>query len=234
MTKIRSSYGTGLRYPSLYDYFYGTVVTQKEDLKPEKSKSFDIGYEMYFEKIRADIILSAYKIEYKDPLEGWQSNGWIIKNSNGTIKSKGIELSSIWTPKKKFYLSLNYNYSDTYDGADCDDPNVGDGTCIDDSMVRVPRHALSTIMTFKNNKNLINKLSINYSGEVRDYGNTNNGFRDVILDDYLTFGYKMNYNLYNNYNIYFNVDNIFDQNYEKAFMYSAMGRSMHIGMKKIF
>ena len=62
-------------------------------------------------------------------------------------------------------------------------------------MVRVPRHALSTIMTLKNNKNLINKLSINYSGEVRDYGNTNNGFNDVILDDYLTFGYKMNYNL---------------------------------------
>ena len=101
-------------------------------------------------------------------------------------------------------------------------------------MVRVPRHALSTIMTLKNNKNLINKLSINYSGEVRDYGNTNNGFSDVILDDYLTFGYKMNYNLNNNYNIYFNLDNMFDQNYEKAFMYSAMGRSMHIGMKKIF
>jgi len=234
LTKIRSSYGTGLRYPSLYDYFYGTVVTQKEDLKPEKSKSFDIGYETYIEKIRTDIILSAYKIEYKDPLEGWQSNGWTIKNSNGTIKSKGIEFSSIWKPKKKFNLSLNYNYSDTYDGADCDDPNVGDGECIDDSMVRVPRHALSTIMTFKNNKNLINKLSINYSGEVRDYGNTNNGFSDVILDDYLTFGYKINYNLNNNYNIYFNVDNIFDQNYEKAFMYSAMGRSIHIGMKKIF
>ena len=48
---------------------------------------------------------------------------------------------------------------------------------------------------------------------MRDYGNTNNGFSDVILDDYLTFGYKMNYNLNNNYNIYFNVDNIFDQNY---------------------
>ena len=124
---------------------------------------------------------------------------------------------------EKFNLSLNYNYSDTYDGADCDDPNVGDGECIDDSMVRVPRHALSTIMKLKNNKNLINKLSINYSGEVRDYGNTNNGFNDVILDDYLTFVYKMNYSLNNNYNIYFNVDNIFDQNYEKA-LYSAMGR----------
>ena len=45
-SKIRSSYGTGLRYPTLYDYFYGTVVSKKEDLKPEKSKSFDIGLEL--------------------------------------------------------------------------------------------------------------------------------------------------------------------------------------------
>ena len=38
-TKIRSSYGTGLRFPSLYDYFYGTAVSTKEDLKPEKVKA---------------------------------------------------------------------------------------------------------------------------------------------------------------------------------------------------
>ena len=87
-------------------------------------------------------------------------------------------------------LSLNYNYSDTYDGADCDDPNVGNGECIDDSMVRVPRHALSTILSFKNNKNLTHDFLLNYSGEVRDYGNTNNGFKDVILDDHIIFGYN--------------------------------------------
>ena len=99
-------------------------------------------------------------------------------------------------------------------------------------MVRVPRHALSSIITLKNNKNLIHEFSINYSGEVRDYGNTNNGFKDVILDDHLIFGYNMKYNLNNNYNIYFNINNIFDQNYEKAFMYSGMGRAIHLGIRK--
>ena len=78
----------------------------------------------------------------------------------------------------------------------------------------------------------IHEFSINYSGEVRDYGNTNNGFKDVILDDHLIFGYNMKYNLNNNYNIYFNINNIFDQNYEKAFMYSGMGRAIHLGIRK--
>ncbi len=231
-SKIRSSYGTGLRYPTLYDYFYGTVVTKKEDLKPEQSKSFDIGFETNFDKINTDLILSFYKIEYEDALEGWQSNSWKIKNTSAKIESEGIELEALYRKSKDFNISLYYNYNDTHDGADCDDPNVGSGSCIDEAMVRVPRHALSTIMTFKNDENLINILSLNYSGEVRDYGNANNGFKDVILDDHLTFGYKMNYNLNNNYNIYFNIDNIFDQNYEKAFMYSGMGRAMHVGIKK--
>ena len=68
-SKIRSSYGTGLRYPTLYDYFYGTTVTNKEDLAPEKSKSFDIGYETKLNQINTDIIVSLYNIEYEDALK---------------------------------------------------------------------------------------------------------------------------------------------------------------------
>ena len=41
-----------------------------------------------------EVILSIYKIDYDDALEGWQSNGWTVKNSNGTIKSKGGNILS--------------------------------------------------------------------------------------------------------------------------------------------
>jgi len=229
-SKIRSSYGTGIRYPSLYDYFYGTVVESKEDLKPEESKSFDIGYETKFNKINTDFIISAFKIEYKDPLESWESNGWTVKNSNGKITSKGIELSSIWRPKNTLNITLNYNYNDTYDGADCDDPDKGTN-CIDESMVRVPRHSFISLIKHNFTKNFSNKLSIKYSGEVRDYGNGNNSFKDVILDDFIKFDYAANYKLYDTYNLYFNLNNIFDENYEQAFMYSSMERSLNIGIK---
>ena len=56
-------------------------------------------------------------------------------------------------------------------------------------MVRVPRHALTSSINYKTRNSINNKLLIKYSGETRDYGNTNNqGFADVILDDYITFG----------------------------------------------
>ena len=233
LTKIRSSFGTGIRYPSLYDYFYGTVVSKKEDLKPEKSKSFDIGYETKLKRFQTNIILSLYKIAYEDPLEGWQSNNWTVKNSNGKIKSKGIELSTLSKIKENLILSLNYNYTDTYDGADCDDPDIGNN-CIDESMVRVPRHAFTSVFKYKFNKHFSNKFSFRYLGEVRDYGNNNNNFKDVILDDYIKFDYLANFNIFDNYNLHFSVDNIFNQNYEQAFMYSTHKRTFNLGLKKIF
>ena len=239
LSKIRTSYGTGIRYPTLYDYFYGTVVSEKEILKPEKSKSFDIGYETFFEKMDMNFNLSAFRITYDDPLEGWQSNtddlgGWTVKNSAGKIKSKGVELSTLWKPKSSFNIGFDYNYNETYDGADCDNPDKGTNECIDPAMVRVPRHSLTSSINHKINNNLKNSLLIKYRGETRDYGNTNNGFADVILDDHITFNYSAKYRLFDAYDLFFNVDNIFDQNYEEAYEYSTMGRTFNFGIRRVY
>ncbi|SVA91645.1 uncharacterized protein METZ01_LOCUS144499 [marine metagenome] len=239
LSKIRASYGTGIRYPTLYDYFYGTVVKNKEDLDPEKSKSFDIGYETNFEKINTNFNISAFKITYDNPLEGWESNAdngntYVQKNSKGKIKSKGIELSTLWKPKNNFNIGLNYNYNETYDGADCDDPDADSTKCIDSAMVRVPRHEITSAVNYKINENLSNKLIVRYSGERRDYGNGNNNYADVILDDYITFDYSAKYRLFNTYDLFFNAKNLFDQNYEEAWLYSTMGRAFNFGIRKIY
>jgi len=238
-SKIRASYGTGIRYPALYDYFYGTVVGEKEILKPEKSKSFDIGYETIFEKMNMNFNISAFRITYDDPLEGWESNtdvlgGWTVKNSAGKIKSKGIELSTLWKPKNNFNIGVNYNYNETYDGADCEDPDRDATKCIDPAMVRVPRHEITSSANYKINENLNNKLIVKYSGETRDYGNDNNNYADVILDDYITFDYSANYRLYDTIDLFFKANNIFDQRYEQAWQYSTMGRTFNFGLRKVY
>ena len=79
-----------------------------------------------------------------------------------------------------------------------------------------------------------NKFIIRYSGESRDYGNANNGFADVILDDYITFDYSAKYRLYDTYDLFFNAKNLFDQNYEEAFMYSTMVRSFNFGIRRVY
>jgi outer membrane cobalamin receptor len=100
-------------------------------------------------------------------------------------------------------------------------------------MVRVPRHSWSTTL-IHTNKNLTNKINIIFSDEVRDYGNANNSFKDVMLDEYLLLSYNLNYKVYDNLNFYLNFDNILDENYEKAYMYSSMKRSFNLGLSKSF
>ena len=158
----------------------------------------------------------------------------MVDNTAGKIKSKGIELSALWKPETNFNIGLNYNYNDTYDGADCDDPDVGATKCIDSAMVRVPRHEITSAVNYKINKNLSNKFLIKYKGETRDYGNTNNGFADVILDDYVTLNYSAKYRLYDTYDFFFNANNIFDQNYEEAYQYSTMGRTFNFGLRRVY
>jgi hypothetical protein len=77
----------------------------------------------------------------------------------------------------------------------------GSAACNDEMNVRVPRHQinLSGINAFNNN--LTKQINIKYVGERRDYGNINNSFEDVILSNYLTADYIINYKLFDVYNL---------------------------------
>ena len=132
---------------------------------------------------------------------------------------------------------LDYTFTDSYDSNNCD---VKPGNCsisgskLATAKVRVPRHAILTKISHNLMPNLQNSLSIKFIDETRDLGNTNNSFKDVILEDYLTFNITSNYKLFDTYNIYLNAINIFDDNYEQAHQYSTMGRSFNIGIKRAY
>ena len=94
-------------------------------------------------------------------------------------------------------------------------------------------HSWSALLNYSKNR-LSQNLNFKYSDEVRDYGNANNSFKDVILKEYYLVNYNLNYKINNNLDFYFNLENIFDENYEQAYMYSTMNRSFNLGIRSIF
>ena len=56
----------------------------------------------------------------------------------------------------------------------------------------------------------------------------------MILDEYYLANYNFNYNVNNNLDFYFNIENIFNENYEQAYMYSTMDRAFNIGISSKF
>ena len=99
--------------------------------------------------------------------------------------------------------------------------------------VRVPRHQIN----FSGSKilgNLVQTFKLKYVGERRDYGNINQSFQDVILSDYFTADYNLNYKIFNTYNFNFSAKNIFDEKYSEAYEYKAPGRSLNFMLNKNF
>jgi len=253
-TKIRSSFGAGIRFPSLYDYHYADGNTASsggglesgdgytgmtlEELKAERGVSYDLGYDKYFDDLDLDLNLTYFNVKQKNPLVSDARNNWKMQNGAGVNTSEGIELSTNWKPKdKKVGLIFNYTFTDSYDSNNCD---VSATTCnlegskLKTAKVRVPRHAISTNIVHNTTTNMQNSLSIKFADETRDLGNTNNSFKDVVLEDYLTFNFSSVYNLFDSYKLTFNAINLFDDKYEQAHQYSTMGRSVNFGIVRAY
>jgi len=244
-SKIRASYGTGIRFPSLYDFHMGSSsITVKEDLNAERSRSIDLGYETFLSSLNLNLDASIFHIKQKDALVSQNHTGWMMKNSGLSNDSRGLELNSKWKPNKKFGLGLAYTYTKSRSGNDCDDPDresgfygagnycVDFGTDVDQAMVRVPRHSIKSVFNYLYNKDLDISIITKLIGERRDYGNTNNDFKDVMLKDYMNIDLVANYNLYDSYNLNFSLKNLFDEKYEQAYLYSGASRLALFNLSK--
>ncbi len=232
-TKLKSSYGTGFRFPSLYEFFYQDAGTH--NLLAEKSEGFDFGIEKSFSDLGLSIDATYFNLKYYDTLEAWNSSSWLVKNLPGTVKSQGLELASKWKKSDKLNFDLNYTYTSTYDGAEQDDPNKNE-SYHNAQMVRVPRNIvnLTTNMKIPGYKNLDLTLNTKWSDVARDYGNGNRTWQDETIDDYLVNDLSIKYNLWNTYNLFFNIDNILDEKYETSRDYSQMDRSINFGIRRVY
>ncbi len=232
-TKLKSSYGTGFRFPSLYEYFYQDTGTHV--LRAEESESFDLGIEKSFLDLGLSIDATYFNIKYFDTLEAWNQSGWKAQNLPGTVKSQGLELVSKWKKSDKLNFDFNYTYTSTYDGAEQDDPNKNH-SYHDARVVRVPRNIINLVTNMKipGYKNLDLSLSTKWSDDARDYGNGNRTWRDEKIDDYLVNDLSIKYNLWDTYNLFFNIDNILDEKYETTRDYSQIDRSFNFGIRRVY
>ena len=254
-SKIRSSFGAGVRFPSLYDYHFADGNTPSsgggnesgdgyagltlEDLKSERGISYDIGYDTYIDNIDTGLSLTYFNVKQKNPLNSDARNNWKMQNTLGVNTSEGIELSADWKPEnKKIGISFDYTFTDSFDSNTCEVSSTSCTTIAESNLakakVRVPRHAFLSTISHNVIPNLKNSLSIKFVDEVRDFGNTNNGFKDVILEDWIVFNASSEYALFDGYKVYFDAINIFDDVYETAYQYSSMERSFNFGLRRAY
>ena len=247
-TKLKSSYGTGYRFPSLYEmlFVYNARNNSGQDsfayVSAENSQSYDFGIE---KSISPDLFidLTYFNVKYFDALEGWTGNtaagsGSTTQNSPSTTKSQGLEFMSKYKLNDMLNFDFNYTYTQTYDGAEQDNPN---NSQIGSQMVRVPRNLVNLITNLKvpGYSDLDVTLRTKWSDEARDYGTGNvnrNGasFADAELESYLVNDLSVRYNYLNAYNLYFDITNVLDKKYQTTQDYNQMDRSFNFGIKRSY
>ncbi len=240
--KIKSSYGTGFRFPSLYEMFFVYAANTKSlgNVKAENSKSFDLGFEKFFTDLNLEVGATYFNLKYNDTLEGWKTGNssglaYTTQNMPGTVKSQGLEFISKWVPSNLLNIGVNYTYTSTYDGAEQDDPDKS-SSYTNAQLVRVPRHIINikTNFSLPNYEKLDFTLNTKWSDMARDYGNGNRSYNDERIDDYLVNDLIVTYETWNKYNFHLKITNLLDEKYETSRDYSQLGRSFNIGLNRSF
>ena len=246
LTKLKTSYGTSFRFPSLYEQ-YTAWKDGDPTLAAEEGESFDIGIEKNFldRGIKVDLIY--FNHIYRDTIDGFKDGSGDFNsythNQAADVTSEGLELISSWKKDDNLNFDLNYTFSHTYDGGDWGDTLdgfTGGGKFLSSRMVRVPKHIinLETNYVFPKNKDLSLTLQTKWSDTTRDYGNFNSpksgtDYMDVFLDDYIVNNLTLNYNFFG-YKTFLKIGNIFNEKYNTVLDYSQMDRTFNFGIRRSY
>jgi vitamin B12 transporter len=215
-TKIRSSWGTGFRPPSLYelyDPYYGNRA-----LKPEQSRSFDVGVDQKFWDGRGQVSATWFHID-TDNLIQWVSTGYwtgAYSQVEGTSRRQGVELSGRLKVRDDLTLDAAYTYTDAVDSKDA-------------RLLRVPRHNVSAGANWA----AWEKTNLMLRGTwVQDSVDTDYRSGGTVrrLPDYFLLDSGVSWSWTDRVSISLTGKNLLDRKYETVWGYGTPGRTVYASL----
>ena len=220
-TRLHSSYGTGVVFPSMFEQF-GVIpgfFTPNPDLQPEESEGWDAGVEQsifgdaivvdvtYFEQNLTNEIFSTF---FGPPV-----------NLVGESTREGIEVAATVRPFENLQIVGSYTYLEAREP---------DGK----QEVRRPPHSgsVNAAYYFAEGRGLINLGTI-YNGKMRDVVFDAFTFEQsrLTLDEYVLVDLAAHYDLRPNVQIFGRVENLLNENYEEVFGFNTAEIGAYGGLK---
>jgi vitamin B12 transporter len=209
--KIRASYGRGFRAPSAGDLafpYYGNP-----DLKPEKSRSWEIGYERFWNGL--EFTGSWFHNDYDD-LITFDPNTFIAGNVANAM-TQGLELSASYE-LHGWIASGSYTYLDTEDEA----------TGL--RLFRRPKHSVTFRASYEAEKwgvsaglvGLGNRLETDFSV----FPSTN-----VLNEGFGKLDLAAHYRILKSLNLRGRIENVTDSDYQEILGFPSPGISFYGGIE---
>lgn len=222
LLKLKTSYGTGFRAPSLYEIAFNTgpfasPPAADTTLTEETSEGFDAGIEFH-SKAGASLAVTYFEQSIKDEiiydLVGY--SGYL--QNVGDTHSRGVEVEGIYPVAANFRLIGNYTYNDT------EDPD-------DNQRVRRPRHVANIGFDYTP----IPAVTVHADlRTVRDNEDQIFGVGRVELDNYSALSASVNWAINTQFDVYVRGENLLNDDYQEVITYNAPKAAVYGGVRVHF
>ena len=212
-TRLKASWGTGFRSPSLYQ-LYAPYGTGNASLKPEESEGWDFGFEQALVKDK----LTGGITYFQSRLENTISYDYTFYTyvQSADVDTRGLEAFLDWTATDSIRVYLNHTWLD-----------VDDKDTARYAELRKPEHEFNARVDLQATDELNLYLQGTYVGKRDDVGG-------VVLDEYITLDIGGSFQATSNLLLYARIENMTDEDYELVDGYGTAGISAYAGAKLTF
>jgi len=217
-TKIKMSFGTGFKAPSLF-YLFDPAFGNPE-LQPEKSTGWDAGFEQYFLQGKVGVAVTYFNLKLEN-MFGFDANFKTVNIAKAS--SHGFEVTVSVFDLNNFSVNANYTFTKAKDEYELSED-------YEKSLLRRPQHQASFNINYKLNTDMNLNMRFLYVGEREDKDFSIFPAERVILADYALVNLSASYKLLNWFELTGKVENLFDKQYEEVLNYGTLGRSFYAGL----
>lgn len=235
-TKLKASYGTGFKAPSLEDLYVNFLpfFVANPNLKPEESAGWDVGFEQPIANDRFRFGSTYFHNDINNlietvttPTPGVESLGNINKAS-----TYGFENFAAWQVNSRFNLRADYTY--TLAIADST-PGCTSPPCAGQQLLRRPKNKASLTANWQATDRLSLSSTLLYVGSWWDitrqleppYGLN----LYVKAPGFTTVNLAANYALRDNVTLFARIDNLFNAQYEDPLGFMRPGFGAYAGLR---
>lgn len=228
-TKIRGSYATGFRAPTINQLFFPDFGNT--NLKPERSQSMDVGVDQYLLNNRLTLSAGYFWNRYRDMIVAQQSatvcgvgpfGPNFCAQNIGLVGTKGWEVSVKYALLKDLpgvkRLDLQAQYTNTLTR------NLGEEA--GNRVPRIPVDQWSLILSYQPIEPLMVTLEGRYVGSrFEDVSNTQK------LNAFDVWNLTANYEVVKGVQTYLRAENLFNEKYEEILNFGTPVRSVFAGVR---
>lgn len=229
-TRVRVGAGTGIKPPTAFDIAF----TDNPDLKPERSRSVDVGVEQALAGSRLVADVTWFANRYDDLIVAVGSSlagaSRYRTDNIANARARGIETGLSWRPRDDLSIRGAWTWLDTEVlGVDRLPAAAPTPYVVGDPLVRRPRQQGSLEVTWAGSRGGA-FVTVNGRGAMADL---EPNFASTVLTNpgYVVVAAGGSVRLNRRLQLYGRLSNAFNRSYEEVLGYPALGRTASVGIR---